>query len=274
MEVTFDEFKPHISFSEFSLLNQCHWRHKLQYIDGMRPPAAPALYFGSLIHAILEKIIAKETYTNEQFEEEFKTLTIQFAQELALSENAMYRGKLNKDLDEGYVKSMLRGGTALLDVLRDFNWSNYETIDTEIEVYEDLIEGKKFKGYIDWVYKKDGIYYIADFKTSKNKWGKWQRTDSNKRKQLYFYKYFFAKTNNIPLDKIKIQFIVLSWNIAPKNCIEFVDISSSDRHVKSSIAKLTTAAKTLLAKKRMILKNRASCRFCPFEHTTHCPSGW
>ena len=58
--ITTTEFKPHISFSEFSILNQCQWRHKLQYIDKEKVPAAPALYFGSLIHAILEKLIANE----------------------------------------------------------------------------------------------------------------------------------------------------------------------------------------------------------------------
>ena len=268
--ITTTDFKPHISFSEFSILNQCQWRHRLQYMDGEKVPAAPALYFGSLIHAILEKLIANEEYSNEEFETEFKQSTVQFADELRLPQNQKYQRKLNKDLDQSYILSLLKGGKELLNVLRNYNWSDFETIDTELEIYEDLIEGKKFKGYVDWIYKKDGIYYIADFKTSKNKWSKWQRSDSTKKKQLYFYKYFFAQINNIPLDQVKTQFIVLSWNIAPKNCIEFVDVRGAETHVKSAVSKLKGAAEVLLMKERMVMKNRASCRFCPFEHTRHC----
>ena len=268
MELVREHKTKHISFSEYSILQGCTHRHKIQYMDKVRTPGGPALYFGSLIHEALEAIVNQKEYTNIQFEKKFKQATIKFANELKYSKNAEFI-KIRTSFRESHVKKMLKCGPLLLDILRDFNWQDYNTIGTEIPLYTDLVENKHFKGYIDWVYKKDNIYYIADFKTSEKGWGPYNRKDMLKRTQLLLYKWFFAKTNNIPLEQIKTQFIIIKWT-GKTNNIEFFDIPSTNKKVQKVVANLEQIAVMLLRDKRVIMKNRASCRFCPFENTTYC----
>jgi len=268
MELIGRHTTPHISFSEYQLLSSCTYRHKLQYMDKIKTPGGPALYFGSLIHKALENIVIGKEFTDEQFETELKQSTIKFAHELEKPENKIFK-KIQAELKEKHIKKMLTGGKYLLEVVRNTGWQEYETIGVEIPVYEDLSDNKKFKGFIDWIYKKDGQYYIADFKTSEKGWGPYNRKDEVKRYQLLLYKWFFAQANNIPLENINVQFIILKW-AGKANTIEFFNIPSSEKKIKKVVAKLEQAVVMLGQDKRAIMKNRAACRFCPFENTTYC----
>jgi predicted Zn-ribbon and HTH transcriptional regulator len=64
---------------------------------------------------------------------------------------------------------------------------------------------------------------------------------------------------------------LLKWGLKSNN-IETIEVSSTERKVKKAVAAVKNAAEVLVREKRSIMKNRASCRWCPFENTQYCTS--
>jgi len=68
-----------------------------------------------------------------------------------------------------------------------------------------------FNGYIDVILynKKEDTYKVIDLKTARYGWKDNQKKDEVKRMQLQLYKYFFAQSKKIDINKIEIEFIIL-----------------------------------------------------------------
>tara|TARA_R100000805_G_C3611613_1_gene112272 strand:- start:582 stop:1316 length:735 start_codon:yes stop_codon:yes gene_type:complete len=240
-------------------------------MDKLFVPGGPALYFGSLIHEAMESIMVGEEFSDETFDSNLKLKTIEFANAIRRVHNIPFKKKLQPQLDEAHIKKMLVNGKLLLNAIRNYDWPG-ETVAIEEQIYENLTENKKFKGYIDWIYKEGDIYHIVDFKTSGKGWSPWFRKSSTyktKEYQLLLYKYFYSIAHDIPLDKIKTKYVLLKWGLK-SNQIETIEVSSTERKIKKAVAAVKNAAVMLMTENRSIIKNRAACKFCPFEDTQYC----
>jgi hypothetical protein len=82
----------------------------------------------------------------------------------------------------------------------------------------------------------DGDIVLIDLKTSTRAWDKYKKSDPIIKAQLKFYKYFYHLEKNIPLNKIKTEYIVLVRK--GKNKIQKVEHSFGIRALTNEMTKL------------------------------------
>lgn len=258
----------HISFSEFSKYMECGHRHLVEkYLKLTEDEKSIHLIFGNSIHSAIEMGLKKNwniDKTVEHFKEEF------------------VREMMNQMIDKPEYKEVdnfVSQGENILRILKiERIFEKYELIGMEIPLYEKLLNNFRFKGFIDLILKnkKTGRYLVLDWKTSSESW------DVSKKKknkifmsQMRFYKYFYARKYNIPMDEIDCKYVVLN-RLKSKHCpdlgyggIQSVEIFSNEQEIKDSLSMLADSVKNIHIKnyfpKAKINGDAKSCFFCPLK---------
>ena len=256
---------PHISFSELKLWNECSWKHKLVYLDGLKSfEGNEHTAFGTAIHSTCEQLVENNIknapdYFQREFLKELKKLPSHY--------------ELNKKL----ITDMRTQGNMLSDVILPElknHFDKYSLVSVEEKLFEPIedFKGYNFKGFIDLVIKTpDGNYHVIDWKTCS--WG-WDIRRKNERMityQLVLYKYFFGLKHNIEDNNIITHFALLK-RTAKKNNVEIFRSTSGKKKTENALKLLNKAIYNLNGKK--YIKNRLSCQGkfgpCEFFKTKHC----
>lgn len=231
----------HISFSEFSLFNQCGHKHLIQKHLGIdQEPMSIHLLFGDAIHAAVEMGIDGQCGIErrvELFLERFKKRMFE-----EMRDSPDY-----KQLDAFAVQGVhiLR----ILDLKKIFE--NYELVSVEEPLYEKIFGKFYFKGFVDLVLKHriTRRILIIDWKTSTMAWDlKYKLKDNIFLMQMMLYKYFWGRKNNVDLSVIDTKYIVLNRLKDKKDPdkgfgeIQEVIVSSSVEEIRTA---LETVAKTI-----------------------------
>lgn len=240
-----------VSHSRIECFNQCPFKYKLRYLDGLTtlPDDAPynALYLGTALHTGLEVGVEEAI---AQYYSNYPIITDDHINE-AIKLEAMIP-KVMKMLPEGQ--------------------------------HEVLIDDPDFKGFIDLlvpVNELDGlkVFDLYDFKYSNNKQN---YLDSD---QLHLYKYFFEKNN--PLCTIRNMYFLM---VPKSKCkkIKGEDLQSYRQRLQLDLTTLTPelvpiqydsnkVIRFLLETKGMLeadtYKQRKGfmCRYCEFQ--AYCEKG-
>ena len=265
--------KVHISFSEFSLFNQCGHRHLLEkHLGIIQQPPSIHLFFGNAIHASIENALKNKI----EIEDVVNFFTHLFAKDMAdnMKETADYRNEFQNFLIQG--ENILR--TLELEKL----FTDYEIVEIEHALYENVHLNYYFKGFIDLVvrHKKTKRYKILDWKTSGSDWDvPKKKKDEIFLAQMRFYKFFWARKNHIPLEEIDCGYVVLNRLTDKKNPksypgrIQEVDVDSTNEETKSSLEKLARTIKMIHIEKKFPkikhLSGTGGCIFCPLKGGKH-----
>lgn len=265
--------KAHISFSEFSLFNQCGHRHLLEkHLGIIQQPPSIHLFFGNAIHASIENALKNKI----GIEEVVSFFVHLFAKDMAdnMKETADYRNEFQNFLIQG--ENILR--TLELEKL----FTDYEIVEIEHALYENVHLNYYFKGFIDLVvrHKKTKRYKILDWKTSGSDWDiPKKKKDEIFLSQMRFYKFFWARKNQIPLEEIDCGYVVLNRLTDKKNPksypgrIQEVDVDSTNEETKSSLEKLARTIKMIHIEKKFPkikhLSGTGGCIFCPLKGGKH-----
>jgi len=256
--------RPHISFSELKIWNECPYKHKLVYIDNIKNFLGNEhTAFGTAMHYVCEKVVVNEKADlldvfNTKFIEELKFLTEK-------------KVEIKKDLIE---KMRVQGKNMLsliLPALKE-TFTNFEVVSVEEELYESLDETTlKFKGYVDLVIRTpDQKYHVIDWKTCSWGWDSKRKSDRMTTYQLSLYKHFFAKKHNIDPKNIETHFALLK-RTAKSNNVEIFRVTSGPKKINNCLKLLDKAVYNI--KKSNFIKNRLACtaKFgCEFYKTKHC----
>lgn len=206
-----------ISYSQFSMWTQCPYKWKLNYIDEVGEFSDNIhTLFGTSMHEVLQ------TYLTTMY-----TDTIKAADSLDLNDMLLTQMKENfvntlkknggvEFCNQNDMGEFYQHGLTILDWFKKkrsmyFNKKGYELVGIEVPIDYDLPTGIKFVGYID-VLIYDTVrdrYKIIDIKTSTMGWNKWMKADKNKTNQLLLYKQFYSKQNDIPLNKIDVEYFIV-----------------------------------------------------------------
>lgn len=265
--------KVHISFSEFSLFNQCGHRHLLEkHLGIIQQPPSIHLFFGNAIHASIENALKNKI----EIEEVVNFFTHLFAKDMAdnMKETADYRNEFQNFLIQG--ENILR--TLELEKL----FTDYEIVEIEHALYENVHLNYYFKGFIDLVvrHKKTKRYKILDWKTSGSDWDvPKKKKDEIFLAQMRFYKFFWARKNQIPLEEIDCGYVVLNRltdKKKPKSYpgrIQEVDVDSTNEETKSSLEKLARTIKMIHIERKFPkvkhISGTGGCIFCPLKGGKH-----
>ena len=282
-----------ISYSQYSQWAVCPHKWKLNYIDELRTFKGNIhTLFGSAMHDVLQ------TYLTVMYND-----TIKMADALPLASMLLHRMKkyykeIVEDLHGEEVSSQeemqefYEHGLAIIEWFIKkrgmyFNKKGYELVGIEVPIEYDLPNKIKFVGYID-VLMYDTVrekYKIIDIKTSTMGWNKWAKADKTKTDQLLLYKQFYGKQNDIPLDKIDVEYFIVKRKLYDK-------VDWPQRRVQTftpangtpSINKVTNNIQNFIDEcfidgkynKEHIYRKEASkknCRFCEFNQTEYCDAG-
>ena len=264
----------HISFSEFSLFNQCGHRHLLEkHLGLLQQPPSIHLYFGNAIHSTIE-LSLKDNLSIEKRIEYFKAT---FSKDMMdnMRETNDYKFNLHHFLTQGEQILKFLDLNKILD--------EYDLVSVEEPLYENIFSNYFFKGFIDLVLqnKITKRYKILDWKTSGEDWD----VDKKKKDEIFlcqmrFYKFFWSRKNNVDLDNVDCSYVVLNRlrkkkdpNSYPGN-IQTVEINSSNEEIKYSLEKLAKSIKMIHIEKRFPkikfkLGDRMGCMFCPLKGGKH-----
>ena len=268
--------KTHISFSEFSLFNQCGHKHLIEkHLKIEEQPPSIHLYFGNAVHESIELALKNNwgtkkriKYFREIFEKEMRDNMM----------NTPEFDEMHSFLEQGENILKILSLTKLLEV--------YELVSVEEPLYEKIHANFYFKGFIDLVLKhrETGRILIVDWKTSGEAWNLfWKMKDYMFLCQMRFYKYFWARKNNVPLDNIDCRYIVLNRLIDKKKPesgfgeVQEVDINSTLGEIKGSLDLLGKTVKSIHLDKdfpkakltRDAKAAKKSCMFCKYKDDTH-----
>jgi ATP-dependent exoDNAse (exonuclease V) beta subunit len=254
--------KKKISFSELKIWNECPFKHKLNYVDGIKSfTGNEYTAFGTAVHYVCEMKVQDPSVDGkkifkEKFVEEIKALTI-------------------KNINKKMVLEMKDQGLHLVDfILPELNkmFEEYEVISVEEQLYEPITEfetGVNFKGFIDLVIKTpDGKYHVIDWKTCSWGWRAERKAEPMTVYQLSFYKNYFAKKHNIDPKNIETYFALLK-RTAKKDNVEIFKVTNGPKRVANAVDLLHRALTHINSKN--YLKNKLSCNKCEFYKTSHCP---
>jgi ATP-dependent helicase/DNAse subunit B len=266
--------KIHISFSEFSLFNQCGHKHLVEkHLKLIQPEPSVHLFFGNAIHAALEKSI-KDSLGLKRRVDFFKRTFAKDMMDYMKDEPGF----------EDELKAFLKQGVELLEILSiEDILKKYKIVSVEEPIFEHVYGEFYFKGFIDLVVqdRETGEYYIIDWKTSGQKWNvKKKMSDNIFLCQMRFYKYFWARKNNVPLDNIKCEYIVLNRLKNKKKPesgtggIQYVSVDSTKDEIFDSLYQLSETIESIhILKKFPKIKHTGNeflgCMFCSLKGGKH-----
>ena len=244
-----------ISFSELKIWNECSYKHKLIYVDGLKKfNGNEYTAFGTAIHFLCENKVLDHSCDSS------KIFLDKFDEEIAVVD--IVDEKNVPQMREQYAKI----DEDLLPCLEKY-FGKYTVYSVEEKLFEPLNIGyqgtvEKFKGFVDLVVKtSDDKYHLIDWKSCSWGWDYKKKNDKILAYQLLLYKKYFSSKHNIPTSDIETHFGLLKRTAQKNN-------SSGEKRLENSL-KLLSKAVINIDNKRFI-KNRLSCKYCEFYKTEFC----
>ena len=168
-----------------------------------------------------------------------------------------------------------------------FSKKGYELVGIEVPIDYKMNDGIKFIGYID-VLIHDTVrdrYKIIDIKTSTMGWNKYQKADKNKTDQLLLYKNFWGAQNNVPLDKIDVEYFIVKRKLYenldfPQRRVQTFTPANGKPSVNKVVNNVNRFVEDCFIDDKHNLEanfmknpSKKNCRFCEFNQTEHCDVG-
>ena len=255
----------HVSYSEIKIWNECPFKHKLIYIDGLAGfEGNEYTCFGTALHSVCEfgvsGVLDKEDFGehfNVIFEKELEGLP----KKVELRENVI--AEMRDQAEPIYSK-------VLGELSKAF--PEYEVHQAEEKLFEPIKEFTEdscdFKGFIDLVIKTpDGKYHIIDWKTCSWGWDQQKKSDRMTTYQLTLYKKFWCQKHNIDPEMVETYFGLLK-RTAKANNVEIFRVTSGSRKTQNATDFLLKAVTAI--SRGFHIKNRMSCKGCEFNKTENC----
>lgn len=252
--------REHVSFSELRIHHECTHRHKLEYVDEMKEFKGNIYTaFGSAIHALNENLVIDHNIDKAM------VFAKAFSKEIQeISEHEIIKNSTIREMTGQAAKI----SEHVLSALEE-KFPGYEVFSVEEELYEKIDSRELyFKGYIDLVLKTpDGKYHIIDWKSCSWGWKSRKKYDTVIGYQLILYKWFWAAKHGLSPYDIECHFGLLK-RTAKRDPIELFRITSGMKKINNCLTFLNNAIINM--ERKVYVKNRLSCKYCPFHRTTHC----
>lgn len=248
------EDRSHISFSEALTFYKCPYKHWEQYRE--KRPQEDTMYtvFGKAVGEALERY--------KKYGKKHSWITMGKRIFNFVVENGF--GDIpEKDKDwRIWVKAGLRIFNDTLAFL-DENYPGWEVIDFEFPLYEP-IEGseKKFKGFVDLIFKHNNKIYLWDFKTCGWGWTPEQKSDTQKLYQVILYKYYYCQKTGTDPNNISTAYLLLKRKPAKsaKSAVELFETTSGKKKMENAVLWLNEQADGI--SRGIRIKNKTKCAFC------------
>ena len=217
-------FHKTISYSQFSIYNECPHKWELQYKDGLQE-YTPTIHtvFGTAMHEVLQSHLtvmyeesaaaADRVDIEEQFEEAFRKV---YLDEYKKNKSTHFSGAAE-------MREFYEDGLNILNQFKKkrgqyFSKKGWHLVKVELPIVltpNSAFKNVLYKGYLDLVmyHEPTKVFKIIDFKTSTRGWNDATKKDEGKQFQLILYKKYFSEIFSIPEDQIEVDFLILKRKI-------------------------------------------------------------
>ena len=276
-----------ISYSQFSMWQNCPHAWKLKYVDGHRiDDTSIHTIFGTAMHEVIQEWL---DILYNQSETVAKTRYLHDT----LKDKLLHLFKENIKLDESGNKTFLTDKPTLYEfynhgcLILDYIQVNYKKIfPTEYTVLHSIeypleITVKNnvtYIGFIDIVTHNtlDDTYKLYDLKTSTSGWSDYQKKDPVKVGQLLLYKRFFAQQLNLSEKQISVEYIILKRTIFENAQYPTPRVSKFEpAHGTPSLNKTWVLFQNFVntafdddgnyINEQIAIPSKDACRFCKFK---------
>jgi hypothetical protein len=184
-----------------------------------------------------------------------------------------------KTLEEFYYQ-----GTEILSYVQKnqsklFPTKNIKLLGIEFPIDVEVRPGVQYVGYVDILTRNEstGLITIYDLKTSRAGWTQSQKSDKTKISQLLLYKKFIADHYGVPLEMVRVEYIILKRTISENSPYPIPRVSPFEPpHGKPSVNRAWTDFNAFLDDcfdetgqyKTDTIKHKASksaCKYCVFR---------
>ena len=217
-------FQKSVSFSQYSLFNQCPHQWYLKYVKKLRDDKPSIhLVFGTSMHETLQ-LFFDTMYRKTLKKAEQLDLIGDFKERFL----RVYKETLEKNKGAHFssseeMREFFDDGVAIIDWFlkkraKYFSKKGTELIGIEIPLQTQALKGidnVMMNGFIDFVLydKVLNRYTIYDIKTSTRGWGDKEKKDQTKINQILLYKKFFSQLKGVPEEDIDVVFFIVKRKI-------------------------------------------------------------
>lgn len=282
-------FQKSISYSQFSIFQNCPHRWKLQYKDGINLFSSTIhTCFGTAIHETLQHYLTTmfeingaqadeldiEEYFKEKFIEQYQT---------------NYKQNNNSHFSSPEeLREFHDDGLAMISWFKKhksdyFSKRDWSLVGCEIPLVLPLDSRFKnvlYKGYLDLVlyHEPTNTVKIIDIKTSTRGWGAKEKKDEQKQFQLILYKELLSRQFGLDPDSVEIEFFIVKRKIFegsdfPTKRIQLFVPPSGKIKTKRAMTSLTSFIETVFntdgtIKEMDYIKtpSKYNCNYCVFKN--------
>jgi len=280
-----------ISYSQMSMFNECPKKWSLQYREGHKLfTSSIHTVFGTALHETLQHYI---TVMYEQSDAAADKINTSEMLEEKLREEYKKQYKANNNqhfVSPDELREFYEDGVEIIreiskDKKRYFGKRGWHLIGCEVPIIltpHPKYQNVMFQGYLDLVlyHEPTNKVKIIDIKTSRQGWGKKEKSDENKLAQLVTYKKYFSEIYNVPIENIEIEFMIVKRKIFEsdtyviKRVQQFKPASGKVKlnKVSKSIESFIEQAFDRNGYKEVDhhTKINGNCKWCPFYKTHLC----
>jgi len=217
-------FHKTISYSQFSIYNDCPRKWELVYKDNLQH-YEPTIHtvFGTAMHDSLQHYLtvlyeesvsaADKINLESYFEDKFRET---YLKEYGSNKNTHFSNAAE-------MREFFEDGVAILNYFKKkrgnyFGKKGWYLVKCELPIVinpNDKIKNLLYKGYLDLVlyHEPTNKHKIIDFKTSTRGWNDMAKKDEGKQFQLILYKNYYSKLFGVPEDNIEVEFVILKRKI-------------------------------------------------------------
>ena len=289
-------FQKSISYSQLSMYSSCPHKWALQYRDGHKySESSIHMTFGTSLHETLQHYI---TTIYEITGAEADRINLEEYFQDCFSKNYLKDYKSNKNIhfsDPVQMNEFYEDGIEILKFIKKkrnalFGKNGWFLVGCEVPIVLTPLKpfsSVLYKGYLDVVLYNEPTktFKIIDVKTSGRGWGDKEKKDELKQFQLILYKYFFSIQFGIPIDNIKIEFLIVKRKVWEKS--EYPISRIQEFRPASGKVKVNKAVKLLNKFIEDVFNidgtykdikyepnpSKWGCTYCSFNQTPLCDKG-
>jgi hypothetical protein len=280
-----------ISYSQFSMFNECPKKWSLQYVEGHKQFTSTIhTVFGTALHEVIQHYL---TVMYEQSGAEADKINTYEMFEDKLREEYTKQYKSNKNQHFSSPDELREFFEDVIEIRREFakykskhfSKRGWHLIGCEIPIQlhpDPKLPNVVYQGYLDIVmyHEPTNKIYIIDLKTSTSGWNDKQKKDENKQFQLILYKKFFSEQFNFPIENIEVEFFIVKRKLFESD--DFVIRRIQKFKPPSGKVKLNKATQALndflksafdlngYKKTEHKPKSNNNCKWCVFHKTYLC----
>lgn len=281
-------FEKAISYSQFSVYQNCPRKWSLQYKDGhYTSESSIHMTFGTALHETLQHYLttmyevsgaaADRINLKEYFEERFRET---YLKDYKSNNNTHFSNPVE-------MNEFFEDGIAILEFVKKkrgsyFRKKGWHLVGCEVPLmvtpnpqYPNIL----YKGYLDVVLYNETLnkIKILDIKTSTRGWTDKEKKDEIKQFQLVLYKKFFSQQFNIPIEDIDVEFFIVRrkiWENSEFNIGRIQEFKPASGKVKLNkaynainefIGEAFNTDGSHNSRNHQPQPSAYNCRFCPFK---------